>query len=913
METTTYTTECREIEYPAKCKSVYAKNKHKEKTLQENPECLYADYILLNGKKIKNNLIFHTKHPELWKNAVCNNYQHTFKEGIGCGGRVTICQDESLDTENPILTLTYYKTKGTVLVQGNQTSLNLFEKMFHQLKTEVDINRSSSVMDPEDTINPADTEESEQEEEREPEQKDPNCTHPSTLTEKLRESLSSLELDYTEFRELILTRLTELNNIQQLRKGLQQTKEDHQKSIDDLRQTTYTLQEENTSLRAQMAKIKEDTESRERSLRRQLEHMRIQVQDKSPCTPLCYSSAHIQDYTTGSLTQLSTPTLNLETQPPNATPTPEPSALAEGGQTPFPTATYPDIDPLPAGQADPSSTPSPTVAAKPEPEVVLLIDSNGKYVEPRHLFPGQRIVFKRCRNTGHALELLQRDSLGCPEIIVVHTGTNDLRLLHRDTAQAVTKVAEKACRVLPESRVVISTLLPCTDTPPHVIHDINMEITRNCSSLHLAHHTPIGIWHLYDRLHLDRDRVRVFAKTLKDVALGRKPDSTTTAGHYRTSRHPRNTPSQPSPRHPALPHPPDLQPPTPHIQRAPPHHPHPQPPEPHTQRAPPINRAPPLTTDDLCCCSGQASSSACTPTRLRAGGDQADATESVQGTTKSNSFWDQWNSVCQSEPEELVIQDGDIRTQHFHTLFGPKPPGTDLQNKQILEKLLNMELIFKDHQNPLDFPITMNHLKTKLKTLKNKKACGPDGILNEMLKYSTEKFQLTILKLFNLILNVGYFPESWNNGLITPIFKSGDRFDPQNYRGICVSSCVGKLLCSIINSRIVEFLDEHNVLHKSQIGFMPHHHTSDHIFTLTTLINTNVHQIKNKIYSCFVYFKKAFDCIWHEGLFYGLLESGLGGKTYDPIKSMYFNNRCAIKIGNKRTSYFKQYRRVKQD
>ena len=109
-------------------------------------------------------------------------------------------------------------------------------------------------------------------------------------------------------------------------------------------------------------------------------------------------------------------------------------------------------------------------------------------------------------------------------------------------------------------------------------------------------------------------------------------------------------------------------------------------------------------------------------------------------------FWDQWNSVCQSEPEELLIQDRDIWTQHFHTLFGPKPPGTDLQTKQILEKLLNMELIFKDHQNPLDFLVTINHLKTKLKTLKSKKACGPDGRLNQMLKYSTEKFHLSILK-----------------------------------------------------------------------------------------------------------------------------------------------------------------------
>ena len=93
-------------------------------------------------------------------------------------------------------------------------------------------------MDPEDTTDLADTEESEQEEEREPpEKKNPNYTHPSTLTEKLRESLSSLELDFTEFKELILTRLTELNNIKQLREELQQIKEDHQNSIDYLRQT----------------------------------------------------------------------------------------------------------------------------------------------------------------------------------------------------------------------------------------------------------------------------------------------------------------------------------------------------------------------------------------------------------------------------------------------------------------------------------------------------------------------------------------------------------------------------------------------------------------------------------------------------------------------------------------------------
>ncbi len=167
------------------------------------------------------------------------------------------------------------------------------------------------------------------------------------------------------------------------------------------------------------------------------------------------------------------------------------------------------------------------------------------------------------------------------------------------------------------------------------------------------------------------------------------------------------------------------------------------------------------------------------------------------------------------------------------------------------------------------------------------KASGPDGILNEMIKHTSSKLQLAVLKLFNVILRVGYFPDIWNQGLITPIFKNGDKFDPNNYRGICVSSNLGKLFCSIINARLLDFITTHNVLSRSQIGFLPNYRTSDHIYTLHTLIEKHVHQDKGKIYACFIDFKKAFDSIWHQGLFYKLIESGIGGKTYDLIKSMY--------------------------
>ena len=45
-------------------------------------------------------------------------------------------------------------------------------------------------------------------------------------------------------------------------------------------------------------------------------------------------------------------------------------------------------------------------------------------------------------------------------------------------------------------------------------------------------------------------------------------------------------------------------------------------------------------------------------------------------------------------------------------------------------------------------------------------------------------------KLFNNVLNGGSMPLMSCSGLITPIFKSGGRNDPTNYRGICVSSCL---------------------------------------------------------------------------------------------------------------------------
>ena len=120
----------------------------------------------------------------------------------------------------------------------------------------------------------------------------------------------------------------------------------------------------------------------------------------------------------------------------------------------------------------------------------------------------------------------------------------------------------------------------------------------------------------------------------------------------------------------------------------------------------------------------------------------------------------------------------------------------------------------------LDLPISQTEIKAAIKKLKSKKAPGVDRIRNEMLKCGADKLIPILFELFNLIVNSGIYPDIWTKGVITAIYKSGDSSNPSNYRGICVTNCLGKLFCFILNSRLHLFKNN-NLLHNSQIGFLP--------------------------------------------------------------------------------------------
>ena len=86
--------------------------------------------------------------------------------------------------------------------------------------------------------------------------------------------------------------------------------------------------------------------------------------------------------------------------------------------------------------------------------------------------------------------------------------------------------------------------------------------------------------------------------------------------------------------------------------------------------------------------------------------------------------------------------------------------------------------------------------------MKTKKTPGSDDITNKMIKCFDRNMIEHLQTVFNNIMESGHYPTSWNQGLICSIYKLSKKDDPNNYRGITFSNCLGKLFNTILCNRV---------------------------------------------------------------------------------------------------------------
>nr|CAI5837953.1 unnamed protein product [Callosobruchus analis] len=173
-------------------------------------------------------------------------------------------------------------------------------------------------------------------------------------------------------------------------------------------------------------------------------------------------------------------------------------------------------------------------------------------------------------------------------------------------------------------------------------------------------------------------------------------------------------------------------------------------------------------------------------------------------------------------------------------------------------------------------------IRNVLQNLNTNKASGPDQIPAIVLKRCAVELTPILCKLFKVSYEQGVFPATWKIGCVQPIPKKGKKTDPNNYRPMTLLHIMSKVMETVINIQLLNYLDNNNIIHDRQYGFSKHRCTGDLLAYVTHMWNR---AIENHGESCVVALdiSKAFDRVWHLGLLAKLAAYGLRRRQYIDI------------------------------
>ena len=188
---------------------------------------------------------------------------------------------------------------------------------------------------------------------------------------------------------------------------------------------------------------------------------------------------------------------------------------------------------------------------------------------------------------------------------------------------------------------------------------------------------------------------------------------------------------------------------------------------------------------------------------------------------------------------------------------------------------------------------------------------GPDGVHPRVLKSCSSVVNVILEKIFKNSMETGVVPEDWRSANITAIYKKGDRQSASNYRPISLTSVVCKTFERIIRDRLVDHLENNNLLHNSQHGFRKQRSC------LTNLIEffegvTDCFDQTRTVDVIYLDFQKAFDKVPHQRLVAKLRAHGIQGNLLRWIHAWLTNRRQRVIVKNTASEWSSVSSRVPQ-
>lgn len=220
--------------------------------------------------------------------------------------------------------------------------------------------------------------------------------------------------------------------------------------------------------------------------------------------------------------------------------------------------------------------------------------------------------------------------------------------------------------------------------------------------------------------------------------------------------------------------------------------------------------------------------------------------------------------------------------------------------------------VFNDRSHPLpDFvlpyppphdmsavKITVPGVTSLINKLDIRKASGPDQVTPYCLKeFSTNvpKFVECLALIMQASLDQSSVPRDWKEASVVPIFKSGGRDLPKNYRPISLTSVTSKMLEHIIVSNMWQHIDSFNLISNNQHGFRKRYSTTTQL--LDVIHKASMALANHRTYHLISFdFAKAFDKVPHHLLLHKLRTYMFHDSVVDWIECWLLDRTSVVKV-----------------
>lgn len=269
---------------------------------------------------------------------------------------------------------------------------------------------------------------------------------------------------------------------------------------------------------------------------------------------------------------------------------------------------------------------------------------------------------------------------------------------------------------------------------------------------------------------------------------------------------------------------------------------------------------------------------------------------------------------CELIVNQESITDADEILECWRTHFaGLAYPSENSKFDQQYKETVDAEVkVLKETVSDVEnyIPLTELEVTEAINGMKNNKAPDSSGIASEHLKYGCEFITPILTKLFNLVLQSGKIPTIFKGGTLTPVHKKGKpAYDTGNYRGITVTSIIGKVFETIL-------LEHQNAAVESTQSDMQFGFTAGCSPAMASLVVTEgiaeSRDRKQPLYCAALDACKAFDVVDHNSLLLKLKNSGLPHSWWKLKQDTYNGIWSKVKFNGVTSREFTIHQGVRQ-